>query len=66
MAEIKTEDIYIEPGQAPKTGFDTDDMVLQMGPQHPSTHGVLRLRMCNGWRDYQKSHTAYWLSPPLF
>ncbi len=42
MAEIKTEDIYIEPGQSPKTGFDTDDMVLQMGPQHPSTHGVLR------------------------
>jgi len=23
--------------------FDTDEMVLNMGPQHPSTHGVLRL-----------------------
>ena len=23
-------------------GFDTEEMVLNMGPQHPSTHGVLR------------------------
>jgi len=23
--------------------FDTDEMVINMGPQHPSTHGVLRL-----------------------
>ena len=23
--------------------FDTDELVLNMGPQHPSTHGVLRL-----------------------
>jgi len=43
MPEIKTEDIYIQPGQRPKAGFETDEMVLQMGPQHPSTHGVLRL-----------------------
>ncbi len=42
MADIKIEDIYIEPGQHPKAGFETDEMVLQMGPQHPSTHGVLR------------------------
>lgn len=34
---------------APKTGvyeersFDTDDLVVNIGPQHPSTHGVLRL-----------------------
>jgi len=25
------------------TGLDTADMVLNVGPQHPSTHGVLRL-----------------------
>ena len=24
-------------------GFKTDEMVINMGPQHPSTHGVLRL-----------------------
>ena len=23
-------------------GFDTEEMTLNMGPQHPSTHGVLR------------------------
>lgn len=26
-----------------KKGFKTDEMVINMGPQHPSTHGVLRL-----------------------
>ena len=27
------------------TGLATQDMVLNIGPQHPSTHGVLRLRL---------------------
>ena len=27
----------------PETLFDTEEMVLNMGPQHPSTHGVLRV-----------------------
>jgi NADH-quinone oxidoreductase subunit D len=27
------------------TGVDTEDMVLNIGPQHPSTHGVLRLKL---------------------
>lgn len=27
------------------TGLDAADMVLNIGPQHPSTHGVLRLRL---------------------
>ena len=26
-------------------GLDTDEMVLNMGPQHPATHGVLRLEL---------------------
>lgn len=26
-----------------KTLFDTDEMAINMGPQHPSTHGVLRV-----------------------
>jgi len=28
---------------AQETLFDTEEMVLNMGPQHPSTHGVLRV-----------------------
>lgn len=30
---------------APETQgmFDTDELVINMGPQHPSTHGVLRV-----------------------
>lgn len=29
--------------EAPHQMFDTDELVINMGPQHPSTHGVLRL-----------------------
>ncbi len=28
---------------APRPMFDTDELVINMGPQHPSTHGVLRV-----------------------
>jgi NADH dehydrogenase I D subunit len=31
------------PGVSVDEGFHTDDMVVNIGPQHPSTHGVLRL-----------------------
>src|ERR687894_1892968 len=27
------------------TGLETADMTLNIGPQHPSTHGVLRLKL---------------------
>ena len=36
----------MQPEQGPQvvpTGMDTTHMVVNMGPQHPSTHGVLRL-----------------------
>jgi NADH-quinone oxidoreductase subunit D len=28
-----------------REGLDTDEMILQMGPQHPATHGVLRVEL---------------------
>lgn len=31
------------PAEVPTPLFDTDQLVINMGPQHPSTHGVLRL-----------------------
>src|SRR3989475_3099500 len=33
----------MEPATQPQPMFDTDELVLNMGPQHPSTHGVLRV-----------------------
>src|SRR5260370_21987523 len=32
-----------QPAQGEETLFDAEEMVLNMGPQHPSTHGVLRV-----------------------
>jgi len=34
---------YLDLDVKDKTFLDTTEMVLNMGPQHPSTHGVLRL-----------------------
>ena len=33
----------LAPSRASATQFDTDELVINMGPQHPSTHGVLRV-----------------------
>ncbi len=34
---------FMEPGVQHGAMFDTDELVINMGPQHPSTHGVLRV-----------------------
>ena len=33
----------LDTPRAQATQFDTDELVINMGPQHPSTHGVLRV-----------------------
>ncbi len=41
MATVNEAPRYAESDE----GFRTEEMILNMGPQHPSTHGVLRLVM---------------------
>ncbi|MFK5581875.1 MULTISPECIES: NADH-quinone oxidoreductase subunit D [unclassified Serinicoccus] len=38
-------DLDVTLGAAGVGGLDTTEMVLNIGPQHPATHGVLRLRV---------------------
>src|SRR5262244_1395655 len=34
---------HLELGQPDKTFLDSNELVINMGPQHPATHGVLRV-----------------------
>src|SRR6266568_5079672 len=44
MQQQEIENVYtIEDSQIGEDGQRTDTMTINMGPQHPSTHGVLRL-----------------------
>lgn len=38
-------ELFIQGSRVPDRGPDGDLMTLNMGPQHPSTHGVLRLEL---------------------
>ncbi len=38
-------DVVVTGGQWPEGEDEGDTMIINMGPQHPSTHGVLRLMM---------------------
>ena len=43
-----TEEVFLNPdgtvGEKENIVFDKDEFVVNIGPQHPSTHGVLRMR----------------------
>lgn len=45
LAPAEEAPLHVEPlqGISVETQADSDDMVVNIGPQHPSTHGVLRL-----------------------
>jgi NADH-quinone oxidoreductase subunit D len=44
MRGVDTREVTVGVG-AGADQLATADMVLNIGPQHPSTHGVLRLRL---------------------
>lgn len=44
-AELNNDDLAGTDGHAEHDGMVTEDLAVNMGPQHPSTHGVLRLRL---------------------
>src|SRR5699024_1937681 len=45
VGEVSTRDLDVTLGAAGVGGLQTTEMVLNIGPQHPATHGVLRLRI---------------------
>jgi len=47
-ADTKTDEAtkylsHLELGEPDKTFLDSNELVINMGPQHPATHGVLRV-----------------------
>ncbi len=44
-APIRTLDDRIRPSDTPDSPLDTQEYFINMGPQHPATHGVLRLML---------------------
>jgi NADH-quinone oxidoreductase subunit D len=43
--KILTDTVHENAGQKTDTLFGADELVINMGPQHPSTHGVLRVKL---------------------
>jgi len=43
MAIEEVRQVYLDEGEKREDGTRVDTMTINMGPQHPSTHGVLRL-----------------------
>jgi len=43
--ELRPSELVLTGGQWPDGERDGDTMIINMGPQHPSTHGVLRIMM---------------------
>ena len=44
----------------------TEEMVINMGPQHPATHGVLRLEITTDGEIVKKNRASYRVSSSLF
>ena len=55
-------------GKTPKRGWTMADdkrfMTINMGPQHPATHGVLRIAAGARWRDRREGHPLHRIPSP--
>jgi len=47
MTQVKQKgpEVTLTPPVESGNGLKTQEMVINMGPQHPSTHGVLRMEL---------------------
>ena len=50
--------------QKNEIGLDTDHIIVNLGPQHPSTHGVFRVAVDAGWGDHRQPETGDGLPAP--
>jgi NADH-quinone oxidoreductase subunit D len=58
---METRELFIQGSRVPDQGPEGELMTLNMGPQHPSTHGVLRLELKTDGEEVAeaKAHIGY-------
>jgi NADH-quinone oxidoreductase subunit D len=50
-----------EPNKFCESELKSEEMIINLGPQHPSTHGVLRLEVLSDGEIIKEVVPQYWL-----